>query len=1483
MSMLPPVRRARRRDWGRVVARILCVLLAVAGLVPVGAGLLVRTRWARNIATRETRDLLAGFGIQARYRAELRLWPLSVAVTDVRVDASDGGAPFLTSKRITARPRIFALLAGKVMIDQIEIESPRVRLVMEKGEIRNLALDLPKSESKGPEKPPFGVVSVSDADLDVQVDGQRVGAKELDVDVTVDEDDRGAPAFEVAVRALEAHARIVRQIAAEGDKREREEIDEDYLCRLDARARIEKTRVLVRRLSAYGAADLDPAAGTGLGCALAVSDKRTVELSMGHFAVGFPKTKGEAPDLSGHVRLRAPLALVKRLPGAPDVDGWALADVEMRYSPSTPIPDLKGMVEVHNPRVDKFAFSKLVHADLEVRGGVVTSDSTLVHIAGGIAELKGVRVEPLAKGIPIKVAATDVRDVDFTKLMHDLGVSKRPHVQWDIREVRVRGFRGTADPLRLDGDLFAATQNFAVYDAPTDDPSRSRAIGVREATINGKVAIRPTALEFHETTVNTGKSLVSGVLVSIGYHEVLRVEAPKAHVDLSDISPLGSMPISGIADLKASVTGGFSDPRVAGDASIENFVLGEIPFGNVKQANVALRGLVVTLKDVKAQKGKSPYELTTARLDFGGAAVMQLDGHARTNALDLRDFFSMFKMEEDPRFKELGATISARADVHVAMGGPEDRCGGGYLDVRASTDLTNLNLLGERFDRGHADFEYRWSDRDAGIEGADIDVRSVSLEKSVREGRGASGSVLGGFNIRRGGDLRGSLVVQGFPLARANLLGKAASQLEGSVSGVARVGGKVNAWEIDANLDVSPLRIAGAPFGASSLRFEATQKPPTDKPVGKTKCGGVITKPFDKAAYLADKSSQGDYKLSGKLFDSQVGLQNVVVTRQENPIVTGIVAFEKLDLRPIAKLVSQDASGEGGPLFGGELSGDLSIDRLAVGDLPNARARFGPRSLVLTKGEQKIQLRPTKGVVDLAKDQVSLPTLVFDLSARGGLEGTVKLGGSVRRVSKEGVLDLSADLAPIDLGVLVGAVPRLTKARGKISGAVHVEGTIKEPEFDGGLIVRGGEFFVRGLPGPVSEVSIDVVANESEARITRGTGRFLGGDLFLTGRVPIRQGSLGTVEARLEAHQLSLSPVDGVHATLDADLELTAAQGTSATGAAKLPHVGGEVTITSAEYTRPVTLDLTGLNAGARRTVVETYDPTLDVVSFDVDVKASAPLRIRNNLVEAQLSIPPQGIHVSGTNQKVGLRGELSTMPGGRFRVFANDFEVQRGSIRFDDPTRIVPHVDILAVTEYRRYTNTLATGSSGVANTTGGASVTTGGVSSGGRGGGLWRIQLRAYGDTEDLHVDMTSDPPLSREDIFLLLTIGLTRAEVDQVRAGSVYASAAFEALGTVSGADRAVKTAIPVIDDFRFGSAYSPRTGRTEPQVTLGRRLTDNVRANVSTGLSEDRQLRSNVEWRLSRPLSVQGSYDNISTVSSGSVGNFGVGLRWRLEFE
>ncbi len=211
----------------------------------------------------------------------------------------------------------------------------------------------------------------------------------------------------------------------------------------------------------------------------------------------------------------------------------------------------------------------------------------------------------------------------------------------------------------------------------------------------------------------------------------------------------------------------------------------------------------------------------------------------------------------------------------------------------------------------------------------------------------------------------------------------------------------------------------------------------------------------------------------------------------------------------------------------------------------------------------------------------------------------------------------------------------------------------------------------------------------------------------------------------------------------------------------------------------------------------------------------------------------------------------------------------------------MAPNVDITAVTEYRRYTDSSAGAAAGASASAGGY---VRGVDRGdARRVPLWRITLHAYGDAEDLKVDMTSEPALSQEDIVLLLTVGMTRAELDQLQASSIGTSIALNALGAASGADRAVKQAIPIIDDFRFGSAYSTVTGKTEPQLTVGKRLTNDLRASVTAGLSEDRELRSNIEWRLSNRLSVQGSYDNINDVSSSALGNLGIDLRWRLEFE
>jgi translocation and assembly module TamB len=400
----------------------------------------------------------------------------------------------------------------------------------------------------------------------------------------------------------------------------------------------------------------------------------------------------------------------------------------------------------------------------------------------------------------------------------------------------------------------------------------------------------------------------------------------------------------------------------------------------------------------------------------------------------------------------------------------------------------------------------------------------------------------------------------------------------------------------------------------------------------------------------------------------------------------------------------------------------------------------------------------------------------------------------------------------------------------------------------------------------------------------------------VTGRIPLRGTETGAFEANITARGVKLPVADGINLTADADLSASYRPGApSDRGQRNLPDVKGTVELTSFSYTRPIALNLSLSQLGrAPRTNVETYDPANDFVRFNINVVSPRPLRFTNNLVEMDLEVMSPGLVLSGTNQRFGARGLLRILPDSKLQLRNNEFLVREGFVRFDDPQKIVPKVDVRATTEYRRYAASAEQPAAGAA---GAASGATGSPDSAGAGAsgsplgaaastsqaGLWRITLQARGEAENLKVTLSSDPPLSQEDIVLLLTLGLTRAEIDRGQVQALGETVGLEALSALTGADKAVKTIVPLIDEFRFGTGYSSRTARTEPTVTVGKRITDNVRATVTTGVSEDREIRSNIEWRLNRRMSVQGSYDNLNDVSSSPIGNVGVDLRWRLEFE
>jgi translocation and assembly module TamB len=1480
----------------------LCAVLALIGLIPFVATLTVRSAWARDWAARETQRLLRQQGVVASYAPSLRVWPLAVELDHVRVESTDGGAPVVESNRVALRPRLFALLAGKLAIDQIDLDGPHVRAVVRDGKLENLALK-PQEEGprrEGPFHAPFNTFSLTDAAVDLTLDGIHLSAESIDLDVTADDDPSLGSSFETTLRV--GRVNVERPRPGPGGSLAS---DDDALCQVEGRVRVEPGAVLVRRFQAVGSADLDVAPNTAPPCDLPPDDKRRLELSLGHLHVVLPGAAGGLPSVDGHIHARAPLGLAARFVTLPDTDGWVGVDADVRYAGDTILPDLSGTIEAHGVRLKRYMLAHDLSSELTIRHNLIESPKTTLHFAGGTLVLSDTVVDPLAHGGRLQHTRLDGSGVDFTALMRDLGVHPSSWVGWEIREIHAPSISGTFAPLKIDGDFTAKTYSFGVYDRPAEDHGRERLFGFSEAQLAAHFGVRPEALKFSEVHALLPHSRIDGGLCSIGFDDELVVDVPHLDADLDDVSPIGNVSMRGKLAATAHVTGLFNRPKPVGEiTSLAGFSVADVAFGDLSAGHVEVDVLKpeVDITGVRARRKDSAYEVPTATLRFGGAQGFVVDAVGASAGFGMRDVLSMFALDDDPRFDGLDATMAARADVHVALGGPEDACGGGFIAVDTKGHLRNVSLYGERFAQGDAEATLRWYDRERGIAGADVELRSFVLDKVLPpEGTrpGASGTVLGSASIRRGGALAANVMLQGVPLSRVDSLGSLAPQVGGSVSGVAHVSGNLDDFlpgagmVARAELDVSAARVRAVAVQGSHLDVSMTHRMPQQKrSLGRTRCGSPIGAPFDAKAFLADTSSHGEWTVNGDLFGHTVQLHDVVMTRARSPHVSGRVSLRALDLGVVAGVLTPrrgeaDDAVAAARRVGGQLSAELTVDDLPVDAPPRARGRLVLGPTFVTRGADRLTVSQPKDPIELADDTLTVPSLEVALQTGGdaresdaGFSGGFVLTGGVSKIASDPTLAFEARLKTVDLAVLPRLLPNVESATGKLEGNLRLTGKVGAPTVAGELHAKLGNLLVHGLPGAVTNTHVDVRATSSEIAAS-GAGEFGGGTVSFDGSIPVRGFAVGALDSRITVRGVHVDRTDGVKATCDADLHATYDPKTSEGASGAIPHLTGDVTIDSVAYTRPITMsaNLPSFGTRAKRTEVNAYDPALDALALDLRVRSAAPIVIKNNLVEVQLGIDSGTLQVTGTNQRIGLRGALRALPGGRLHFQTNEFEVRQALIRFDDATRVAPNVDITAVTEYRRYSDTSAGAAAGAYSSGGSSAASIGST----RGGALWRITLHAYGDADDLRVDMTSEPALSQEDIVLLLTVGMTRAELDQLAASSIGASIALNALGAASGADRAVKQAIPIIDDFRFGSAYSTSTGKTEPQLTVGKRLTNDLRASVTAGLSEDRELRSNIEWRLSNRLSVQGSYDNINDVSSSALGNLGMDLRWRLEFE
>ena len=1466
----------QRRDLVRTLARLACFALAFLGAVPLGiAAFLTSTPAQRWAAEQTSVALQRELGLVATFDVKVRLLPLRLAIENLRVPASDGGTPFLTARSASVTPRFFSLLAGKLDLGDIEIDQPDARVVLRDGKLVNLRYRLPETQSKTerPTDAPFGSLSIGEGRFRIDIDGVAVDTEAVDLDVFAE----AGGAFEIALRAGQSRVDRRRTAPAPAEPAAvgppaatpaASLYDEDALCRLDLRLHYEPGTVLLRRLSLLGSADLDPALGTRPSCD--IEDKERPSLVMARLSqVRVVMAENKAPLVDGHVVLRAPLPLVNRFVGS-HLDGHVAFAGDLRWDGSGKLPAAQGRLTGGGVKIGEISLAEKLEIDVSVHEDEVHIPRYYMRFADGDVHLTGAVIKPFAPGVPLSVEKVDGKGMLFHSMMRDLNVSPHSWVHWNLTSTKVTKIGGTLNPLKVDAELLAETHEFDVYDRGYRDPARSHMIGIKSPiTVRAKLGVRPNAFEIYDARTEFGQSAMLAKLVSISYEGEVTLDVDTlTKLELSDISPITTIPFTGRAKLDAKMVMPGGDPTLTGNVKIEDFNVGGFPVGSIESGKVKFRLFYVELTDLVAKKGNSVYRAPSARMDFGTKASVLVNVNAKSDAFDLRDMFDMWHFDEDPRFDDVKGKVGLNAQVRYVFGGPEDKCGGGVLQSKGQVKVLDLDMFGERYDGGEGEYDFTWFDRDATIQGVELDVPSITLRKGP-------GLILGSFGLSRGARVTGTMNGTAVPLSKLDTLHSTLKAADGRVTASGELSGTLDALSLTARAKISELRLGRATFPPSdfTVRLDPVVQP--SKPIGTSKCGLPIYPPLDRAEYDQDKAA-GVFHADGQMLGGQVLLDDLTITRQRKKTVTGKVHFRGFDLGAAAEMVPQLALSDVRP--SGTISGTISIDRY---DLEDPRTAAGTALIGELKGEYngyKLHVPPGSSAIELGRGKLTVPGMSLAVKTPRGQSASFEVVAKLDKMGQGAEVDATFGFKPLPLATLLGMVPRVERADGTLSGKLRLHGPLSAPRYQGGFELNGGEVALHGLATPLSDIALSLSIDGSEITIERGSARLGAGTLSLRGGAPLRGFSLGTASVAITGRNLSLPNTNGIRAVADADLVATIQPNEGGGDEAPLPRLSGDVTLKSFEYRRPVTMtaDISTLAQRGKRSEFEAYDPSEDSLAFDIRIASERPLKLQNNLVEAELLLDPQGLELSGTNARYGLRGDVNLKPGGRIKLRRSEFEIKEGRVRFDDVTRIAPRVDVTAVTEYRRY-NTASQATAGAGQ--GAGAIANSAAAQGGR----FRITMRAHGDADKLKIDLTSDPALAQDDIFLLITVGLTRAELDQAQSASVGESVALEALGTLTGADRAVTDAVPIIDELRFGSAYSSRTGRTEPTITIGKRLAERIRANVTSGVAESREIRSNVEWQLSPRVSVEGSYDNVNDISSSSLGNLGADVRWRMEFE
>ena len=385
-----------------------------------------------------------------------------------------------------------------------------------------------------------------------------------------------------------------------------------------------------------------------------------------------------------------------------------------------------------------------------------------------------------------------------------------------------------------------------------------------------------------------------------------------------------------------------------------------------------------------------------------------------------------------------------------------------------------------------------------------------------------------------------------------------------------------------------------------------------------------------------------------------------------------------------------------------------------------------------------------------------------------------------------------------------------------------VGGTIDHPQTQGRLQISGASIAHIDLPSALSDMNGSLVFNENRLEIQNLSGRTGGGLLTAQGYVSAYNRQLN-FDFTLHGQDVRLRYPPGVSSTATADVHWV---GTSASST-----LSGDVIVTKLAITP-------GFDFGAylakasQATALPQTNPLLNRIKLDVHIATVPELQMQTAVVRLS---GDADLRLRGTAAKPVLLGRADVLEG---EIYFNGtkYRMERGDVTFSNPVTTTPVLDLQAATRVRDYD-----------------------------------IIVGLNGPPDHMHINYRSEPPLPEADIIALLALGQTQEESAQLQQNGqgAFSQAASNAIlaealnATVSNrVQRLFGGSRIKIDPQGLSTETSPVRG---PQVTIEQQVANNLTITYSTNVSQASQQIIQVEYNVSRNVSVVAVRDQNGVVS------------------